>query len=144
MVLGRVLGDRLVAGAGGQRVVRAGGTVAAVGFGLALLVSAPAAALVGFACLGAGMAGVVPIVFRAAGSTPGMPAGVALAAVSSTGYLGFMVGPPIIGALAELAGLPVALGLLVLLGAAVAGLAGAARPGGTTAAAHRVREAAPA
>lgn len=144
MVLGRIVGDRLVARAGGPLVVRAGGALAAAGFGLALVASTPAAALAGFACLGAGMAGVVPIVFRAAGSTPGMPAGVALAAVSSTGYLGFMVGPPFIGALAELAGLPAALGLLVLLGAVVASLGRAARPAASGARSRPVHEAAPA
>ena len=62
------------------------------------------AAIAGFACLGAGMSGVVPIVFRASGHVPGMAAGIGLAAVSSTGYLGFLVGPPTIGGLAELIG----------------------------------------
>jgi hypothetical protein len=69
------------------------------------------------------MSGVVPIVFRAAGHVPGMSAGVGLAAVSSTGYLGFLVGPPTIGGLAELIGLPAALGVLVVLATAVALLA---------------------
>jgi MFS family permease len=123
MTLGRIFGDRLVDHFGSTTVVRAGGSIAAVGFGLALLVAQPAAAIVGFACLGAGMSGVVPIVFRASGHVPGMAAGVGLAAVSSTGYLGFLVGPPTIGGLAELFGLPVALGVLVLLAAAVALLA---------------------
>jgi MFS family permease len=123
MTLGRIFGDRLVARFGPEAIVRAGGAIAAVGFGLALLVSWPPAGIVGFACLGAGMSGVVPIVFRASGHVPGMAAGVALAAASSTGYLGFMVGPPLIGGLAELSGLPVALGLLVALGAAIALLA---------------------
>jgi hypothetical protein len=69
------------------------------------------------------MSGVVPIVFRAAGHVPGMAAGVGLAAVSSTGYLGFLVGPPMIGGLAELMGLPAALAVLVVLAMAVALLA---------------------
>jgi MFS family permease len=123
MTLGRVFGDRLVDRFGPETVVRAGGTIAAVGFGLSLLAGAPVPAILGFACLGAGMSGVVPIVFRAAGQVPGMTAGVGLAAVSSTGYLGFLVGPPTIGGLAELLGLPTALGVLVLLAAAVAVLA---------------------
>jgi MFS family permease len=123
MTLGRLFGDRLVARFGPEAIVRAGGSIAAVGFGLALLASWAPAGILGFACLGAGMSGVVPIVFRASGRVPGMAPGVALAAASSTGYLGFMVGPPIIGGLAELVGLPVALGVLVLLGAAVALLA---------------------
>jgi MFS family permease len=123
MTLGRVFGDRLVDRFGPEAVVRAGGSVAAVGFGLSLVAAAPVPAIVGFACLGAGMSGVVPIVFRAAGHVPGMSAGVGLAAVSSTGYLGFLVGPPTIGGLAELIGLPAALGVLVALAAAVALLA---------------------
>jgi MFS family permease len=123
MTLGRVFGDRLVDRFGPEAVVRAGGSVAAVGFGLSLVAAAPVPAIIGFACLGAGMSGVVPIVFRAAGHVPGMSAGVGLAAVSSTGYLGFLVGPPTIGGLAELIGLPAALGVLVALAAAVALLA---------------------
>jgi MFS family permease len=123
MTAGRVVGDRLVRRFGPQAVVRTGGAIAAVGFGLALLAANPVSAIAGFACLGAGMSGVVPIVFRAAGHVPGIAPGVALAAVSSTGYLGFMVGPPTIGGLSELAGLPVGLVLLVVLGTAVTLLA---------------------
>ena len=106
MTFGRIFGDRLVDRFGPEAIVRAGGSIAAIGFGLALLAAAPVAAIAGFACLGAGMSGVVPIVFRASGHVPGMPAGVGLAAVSSTGYLGFLVGPPTIGGLAEIMGLP--------------------------------------
>lgn len=123
MTVGRLLGDRLVDRFGPQAIVRSGGAVAAVGFGLGLVIAEPAAVIVGFACLGAGMAGVVPIVFRASGQVPGMAAGVGLAAVSSTGYLGFLVGPPTIGGVAELTGLPTALVVLVVLAAAVVLLA---------------------
>jgi MFS family permease len=130
MTLGRIFGDRLVDHFGSTTVVRAGGSIAAVGFGLALLVAQPAAAIVGFACLGAGMSGVVPIVFRASGHVPGMAAGVGLAAVSSTGYLGFLVGPPTIGGLAELVGLPSALFVLVVLASVVALLAATTRIAG--------------
>ena len=78
MTLGRIFGDRLVTRFGSARLVRTGGLVAAVGFGGALLLSGPLAALVGFACLGAGMSSVIPIVFRTAGLTPGIASGVAL------------------------------------------------------------------
>jgi MFS family permease len=131
MTLGRVFGDRLVDRFGPTAVVRTGGGIAAVGFGVALLVAQPAAAIAGFACLGAGMSGVVPIVFRASGHVPGMAAGVGLAAVSSTGYLGFLIGPPTIGGLAELVGLPSALVVLVLLASAVALLAATTRIAGS-------------
>lgn len=83
--------------------------------------------MIGFACLGAGMASIVPIVFRAAGQVPEVAAGIGLAAVSSTSYLGFMAGPPMIGSLAELIGLHNALGAIVALGIAVVLLAPTAR-----------------
>jgi MFS family permease len=123
MTLGRLLGDRLVARFGPAAVVRAGGLLAGVGFATALVAAHPVAAMAGFACLGAGMSPVVPVVFRAAGTVRGMAAGVGLAAVSSTGYLGFLVGPPLIGSVAELVGLPTALALLVLLSTVVGALA---------------------
>ena len=128
MTLGRIFGDRLVTRFGSARLVRTGGLVAAVGFGGALVMSTPLAALVGFACLGAGMSSVIPIVFRTAGQAPGIASGVALSAVSSVGYLGFVAGPPAIGGIAELIGLPAALGVLVALAAAVAALAGTTSP----------------
>ncbi len=127
MTLVRVYGDRIVARLGPVVVVRTGGAVAALGFGAALLIAQPATAMIGFACLGAGMASIVPIVFRAAGQVPGVAAGIGLAAVSSTGYLGFLAGPPMIGALAELIGLRAALGAIVALGIAVFVLAPTAR-----------------
>jgi len=123
MTAGRIVGDRLVARFGSVTVVRAGGAIAAAGFALALAAATPAAAIAGFACLGAGMSGVVPIVFRSAGQVGGMAPQLGLAAVSSTGYLGFMVGPPVIGGIAELVGLPSALILIVLLGGVVFALA---------------------
>ena len=123
MTAGRIVGDRLVSRFGSVAVVRAGGAIAAGGFALALAAATPVAAIAGFACLGAGMSGVVPIVFRSAGHVPGMAPQLGLAAVSSTGYLGFMVGPPVIGGIAELVGLPSALIVIVLLGGVVFALA---------------------
>jgi MFS family permease len=137
MTVGRLVGDRLAGRFGPQAIVRAGGALAAVGFGAGLAISEPVAGVVGFACLGAGMSGVVPIVFRASGRVPGMAAGVGLAAVSSTGYLGFLVGPPTIGGIAALTGLPTALIVLVALAAVVTALAPTARYAGFGAAVAR-------
>jgi MFS family permease len=128
MTLGRVIGDGLVARVGSVRLVRIGGIVAGVGFGVALAAGTAPAALVGFACLGAGMSSVIPIVFRAAGHVPGIPSSVSLSAVSSIGYLGFVAGPPAIGGIAELVGLPRSLAVLVVLAALVALLAGTTAP----------------
>jgi len=101
MTLARVFADRVVAALGDISVVRAG-RAGRRRLRARVADRQPAAAIAGAACLGLGMAGVVPIVFRAAGNVAGVGPGVALAAVSSMGYLGFLVGPPVIGGLAEL------------------------------------------
>src|SRR5918999_5393094 len=128
MAIGRLLGDRLVGRFGPVALLRGGGLLAAAGFGAGLAADAVPGALLGFAAPGAGFAVVIPVVFRAAGATPGMSPGMALAAVSSTGYLGFVAGPPIIGSVAEAIGLPTALVLLVALAVVVTALARSARP----------------
>lgn len=128
MTLGRLVGDRLTERLGPALLVRGSGMLGAGGVALALLAGTPAAALAGFACLGAGLAVVVPTVFRGAASTPGVAPGVGLAAVSTLGYTGFLVGPPLIGVLAELTSLPTALGFVSVCCAVVAALAPAARP----------------
>jgi MFS family permease len=133
MAVGRLFGDRLVERVGPVALLRGGGVLAAGGIGAGLAAGAVPGALLGFAALGAGLAAVIPVVFRAAGSTPGIPPGMALAAVSSTGYLGFVAGPPIIGSAAEAVGLPAALLLLVVLGLVIAALARSAQPVATLA-----------
>ena len=80
-------------------------------------------ALDGFALVGAGFATLVPIVFSAAGNTRRIAPGVALASVSSLGYLGFLIGPPLIGFAAELLGLRYALGIIVVMSLLAAMLA---------------------
>ena len=111
---------------GDRRVVRAGALAAAAG--LAACVAAPgvAVAVVGFAVVGLGLASVIPALFRAASQAPGLAPGVGIAAVTMTGYLGFLVGPPAIGLVAEAAGLRAAFAGLVGLALAVALGAGAA------------------
>ena len=115
MAVFRLLGDRLAEHWGPAALTRRGGLLAAVGLGGALLIAHPAAALVGFLCMGAGLAAVVPVVFRAAGSVPGLAPAAGIAALTSVGYSAFLIGPPAIGFLAEVTGLPAALGVVVVL-----------------------------
>ena len=124
MACGRLVGDRLTAHWGPVAVARRGGVLAAGGLGLALVVGHPVAAVAGFAAVGAGLANVIPVAFSAAGRVPGVSPATGIAAVSTAGYAGFLLGPPAIGLIAELVGLPLALGLVVLLAATVARLAG--------------------
>ena len=102
----------------------------AASLGALLLISEPAAAVIGFTLAGLGVANGVPIMFSAAGRVP--PSGPSLAAVFTVGYTGFLAGPPIIGILADAMGLPSTLGLVGAAAVVVAALArrglGAAAP----------------
>ena len=133
MAFGRLFGDGLAERLGHVRLVRACGALAAGGLGVALLVGHPVFALVGFACAGAGFSVVFPAALSAAGRTEGMAAGPALAAVSTAGYTGFLVGPPTIGFVAELIGLGGALFVVVGLSAAIVLFANAVRNAGVKA-----------
>ena len=114
MATSRVVGDRLNSSLGPEALARGGGLVAATGLGLALVVGSTPAALAGFAVMGAGVGVIVPVVFRAAGSTAGVPPGVGIAAVSTIGWLGFLAGPPAIGFAASAVGLRTALAIVVI------------------------------
>jgi len=123
MAVCRLIGDRVTQRLGPVWMVRFGGTLAATGLSLSLIVAQPIAALIGFACVGVGLSSIVPIVFSAAGRTPGMAPGLALAAVTTTGYCGLLCGPPLIGFVADLLNLRIALGIVVLMSAMSAALA---------------------
>ena len=120
----RFASDRLQARFGPVALVRAGSLIAAFGLGFALMIHAPAAAIIGFALLGVGFAPVVPITFSAAGNTGLGPTGVILGRVVTMGYVGSIVGPIMIGAIAHATGLRAALFLLVLLAFVIAVVAG--------------------
>jgi MFS family permease len=93
--------------------------VGSVGLALGLVINRPASVLIGFMCLGAGLALVVPMVFSACGHIPHVHPGTAVATVSACGWTGFVLGPPLIGGIASLTSLRAALFLLPLLTAVV-------------------------
>ena len=118
MAIGRLYGDRLNERIGAVRLARAGGALAALGIGTAILTDVTAVALAGFASAGFGLAALFPLALRAAAAR-GEVEGPSVAAVTASGYLGFLAGPPVIGGLAELAGLRAGL-LFVVAGCLVA------------------------
>lgn len=128
MVLSRIAGDRLGERFGPVALARGGGVLAAAGLVLALAAGSVPAGLGGFAAMGAGLGVVVPVLFRAGGSTPGLSAGAGVAAVSTVGWLGFLAGPPAIGLVADVVDLRTALVLVVLSIAMLILLAGSATP----------------
>jgi MFS family permease len=128
MMAGRLVGDRLTARLGPVRLVRACGVLAACGLAAALVVGRPLAGVAGFACLGAGLSCIAPQVFAAAGSRDPARAGQAIGRVAGMGFLGFVVGPVVIGGAAQLFGLPRALLIPAVLALFVAATAAALRP----------------
>jgi len=123
----RLLGDRITGALGPVRVVRFGGLVAATGFVLACALSWPATSLVGFGLVGLGAANIVPVLFSAAGRLPGTSAGIAIATVTALGYAGMLAGPAVIGFVARATSLPLALGGIAGLLAAVSASAAIVR-----------------
>jgi hypothetical protein len=112
---GRFGGDKLTGLFGDGIVVGIGGLLAAVGVGLGLWFQTPLGVVVGCAIVGLGLANAVPILFRAAAATDPTGRGTGLALVTSVGYTGFLVGPPLVGLTADVVGLPRAM-LLVVAG----------------------------
>jgi MFS family permease len=123
MTIARLGGDRLTEILGPVRQVQLSGSLCIVGMGLALLVPIPAIAMLGLAFVGAGLACVAPLVFSTASRTPGMSPGIALASVATVAYSGSLIGPPLIGHVADIVSLRGALGLAVLLSIAIVLLA---------------------
>ncbi len=115
MVTVRLSGNRLLTRYRPDRLLPALAAVATLGFSTTLLIAQPPAALLGFGCLGIGLATVIPAVFSAAGRIPGLAPGTAAATASACGWAGFVCGPPVISRLSAWASLPVALSLLPLL-----------------------------
>ena len=123
MVVGRVLGQWLELRVGDRRLLAAGGLIAAAGLALAALADALPLALLGFAFGGAGISVAAPTLFGAAGRGAS-PAerGSSVASVTTISYLGFVIGPPLIGAVSGAtdlrAGISLLAGIALLLGVA--------------------------
>ncbi len=108
MAVCRFGGDFVVRRLGPVAVLRLGGLLAAVGVGLGLAMRDAAAAAASFALAGIGLANVVPVVFSAAGRRGPQR----VATVATVGYAGLLGGPPLLGFVAQHAGLGAALALV--------------------------------
>ncbi len=115
MTVCRLTGDATVARLGSRLVVLGGAVLAASGLLLSLLTTHWGFSLLGYALLGLGCANIVPVMFSAIGRQHSMPEAVAVPVVATLGYIGVLAGPALIGAVAALSSLPLALGLIVLL-----------------------------
>jgi MFS family permease len=131
MAAGRLAGDGLAARFGPVRLVRASALLAGLGLAAGLLIATPAAAVAGFALLGAGLAGIFPQIVSAAVRLDPARAGRTIGRIAAIAYSGLLSGPVLIGALASGVGLRDALLLpaaLSILTAALAGILNAGSP----------------
>ena len=116
MAIGRFMGDRLMNNFGYKKLLMLNGLFIVIGMSLALLFEFPVTVIIGFSMIGLGVSSVFPVVYIMASKNKSMPAAAALAAVSSVGFTGFLLGPPIIGFIAHEIGLRLSLVIVILLG----------------------------
>lgn len=115
--VGRLIGDRLVDRFGERTVARVGGVIVAVGMGVALAWPTVPTTILGFAAAGFGSATLVPAAMHGADRLPGLRRGTGLTVVTWLMRVGFLVAPPVVGVIADAAGLRV--GLLSVCAAGV-------------------------
>jgi MFS family permease len=127
MAGGRFAGDWMSVKIGRKNMIRMSGLLIAGGLMLAVALPFIVPATIGFLVTGMGVSSVVPLLYSAAGRSGKVASGVALAAVSTIGYLGFLFGPPVIGLIAQAFSLRWSFALIAFLGLGVTLLAGFSR-----------------
>ena len=115
MTAGRLVGDSLTKTYNPVDIVRFGGVLATIGLVASIMTSNYIIVLIGFGCVGFGLANGMPLAFSAAGKQPDIAPGVGIASVASIGYAGFLAGPPFIGLLAERTSLRISLLVIAVL-----------------------------
>jgi MFS family permease len=116
MAGGRFAGDVLITKFGVKRMLQVSGIFIAGGLLTAIIFPYFYSSVFGFLLVGFGVSSVVPMVYGLAGKSTKMPPGVAIASVSSIGFLGFFAGPPLIGFIAQATNLRASFALIALLG----------------------------
>lgn len=115
LLAGRLFGDTVARHVTPVRILQGGGLVAGSAMLLGIGINTETAIFVATGAIGLGTSLVLPTIFRLAGSTPGVPSTQALAMTSTTIYLGYMVGPMVIGPISGTISLRAALILVGLL-----------------------------
>lgn len=115
MVFGRLAGDRLRSQFSDVPLMRVLAGIATTGILLLLYAPWPGFSLIGFGLMGLGLSVIVPIIFSAVGRCKTVDPGVGVAFVSTFGYVGLLMGPPLIGIAAHNIGLLVALNVVIVL-----------------------------
>jgi len=124
MALGRFTADWFAGKYGLKLTLQLSGSLTAIGLLVAVLFPYLLPGILGFMLVGVGVSSVVPMIYSSAGKTANMSPGVALTAVSTIGFSGFMIGPPLIGFIAGIATLRASFLLIACMGLSVAIISG--------------------
>jgi len=116
MATGRFLADYLISKIGKKRLMQICGVLISSGLFTAVLLPYLVPSTIAFMMVGLGVSSIVPTVYSAAGRHPVIPPGIAIATVSSVGFLGFLMGPPLIGHISEAFGLRYSFALIGIFG----------------------------
>jgi len=117
MATGRFVGDKLAAKFSRKKMVQVSGVLIFSGMMFAVLLPYLITATIGFLVVGFGVSTIVPLLYSTVGKAElKVSKGIAIATVSSIGFLGFLMGPPLIGYIAQLAGLQYSFMAIAFLG----------------------------
>lgn len=120
MAGGRFFGDKLIHRSGSRKIMFLSGAIISTGLFTAVIFPYIIPATIGFMLVGLGVSTIVPTVYSAAGKNKSVSPGEALTTVSSVGFFGFLIGPPIIGYIAELSSLRVSFACIGIFGIVIA------------------------
>lgn len=122
MASGRFIADKIILRFGRKRVLQTCGLMITTGLYIAVLFPQTYTVALAFMLVGLGVSAVVPTVYGIAGRTPGVSPSIALTIVSSISFLGFMIGPPVIGYIAQAWGLQLSFAIIGLFGVIITAL----------------------
>jgi MFS family permease len=120
MATGRFVADYFISRIGRKKLLQICGVMISTGLYTAVFFPYLITSTLAFMLVGLGVSSIVPTVYSAAGRHSKVPAGIALATVSSVSFLGFLIGPPLIGYISELAGLRYSFAVIGVFGLGIA------------------------
>lgn len=120
MALGRFFGDYVIRRVGRRRVLIISGCMISIGLFTAVLLPDIVTATLAFMMVGLGVSTIVPTIYGIAGRVPNVPPSIALQTVSSVSFLGFMLGPPVIGYIAHATSLRISFAIIGIFGFGIA------------------------
>jgi len=120
MASGRFLGDGLVSKFGRKKVLQISGVMISTGLFISVFFPYIIPCTLAFMLVGLGVSTIVPTVYSLAGKNPTVPPGEALTIVSSVSFLGFLMGPPVIGYIAALFSLKFSFAFIGIFGFLIA------------------------